>query len=159
MKRVLLMTMLARLMLSPQAWAVNPDEMLKDPALEARARVIGKDLRCLVCQNQSIDDSNAELARDLRVLVRDRILAGDSNEQVIDYVVSRYGDFVLLNPPMKKKTLLLWYGPVIILGLGVVAIFVFYRRRRHGTVDATAGAVPLSDAERAKIDKIMDGDR
>ena len=159
MKRVLLMTMLALLMLSPQAWAVNPDEMLKDPALEARARVIGKDLRCLVCQNQSIDDSNAELARDLRVLVRDRILAGDSNEQVIDYVVSRYGDFVLLNPPMKKKTLLLWYGPVIILGLGVVAIFVFYRRRRHGTVDATAGAVPLSDAERAKIDKIMDGDR
>lgn len=159
MKRVLLMTMLALLMLSPQAWAVNPDEMLKDPALEARARVIGKDLRCLVCQNQSIDDSNAELARDLRVLVRDRILAGDSNEQVIDYVVSRYGDFVLLNPPMKKKTLLLWYGPVIILGLGVVAILVFYRRRRHGTVDATAGAVPLSDAERAKIDKIMDGDR
>ncbi len=159
MKRVLLMAMLALLMLSPQAWAVNPDEMLKDPALEARARVIGKDLRCLVCQNQSIDDSNAELARDLRVLVRDRILAGDSNEQVIDYVVSRYGDFVLLNPPMKKKTLLLWYGPVIILGLGVVAIFVFYRRRRHGTVDATAGAVPLSDAERAKIDKIMDGDR
>ena len=78
---------------------------------------------------------------------------------MIDYVVSRYGDFVLLNPPMKKKTLLLWYGPVIILGLGVVAIFVFYRRRRHGTVDATAGAVPLSDAERAKIDKIMDGDR
>ena len=159
MKRVLLMTMLALLMLSPQAWAVNPDEMLKDPALEARARVIGKDLRCLVCQNQSIDDSNAELARDLRVLVRDLILAGDSNEQVIDYVVSRYGDFVLLNPPMKKKTLLLWYGPVIILGLGVVAIFVFYRRRRHGTVDATAGAVSLSHAERANLDKTMDGDR
>lgn len=159
MKRIFVIMMLALLTLSPQAWAVNPDEMLKDPALEARARVIGKDLRCLVCQNQSIDDSNAELARDLRVLVRDRILAGDSNEQVIDYVVSRYGDFVLLNPPMKTKTLLLWYGPVIIFGLGVVAIFVFYRRRRHGTVDATAGAAPLSDAERAKIDKIMDGDR
>ncbi len=159
MKRILLLMMLALLSLSPQAWAVEPDEMLKDPTLEARARELGKELRCLVCQNQSIDESNAELARDLRVLVRDRIMAGDSNEEVLDYVVSRYGDFVLLTPPMKSSTYLLWYGPAIILGFGILAIFVFYRRRRHGTPDATAGAVPLSDAERAKIDQIMGGDR
>ena len=93
------------------ALAVNPDEMLPDPALEARARDISKHLRCLVCQNQSIDDSDAGLAKDLRVLVRERIKAGDSNDEVIAFIVDRYGDYVLLNPPVKKSTIVLWAGP------------------------------------------------
>jgi len=111
------------------AGAVNPDEMLDDPALEARAREISKGLRCLVCQNQSIDDSDADLARDLRVLVRERLAAGDSDGQVIDYVVSRYGDFVLMRPPFKATTYALWLGPALIAGLGVLAVVAFYRRR------------------------------
>ena len=98
------------------AGAVNPDEMLDDPALEARAREISKGLRCLVCQNQSIDDSDADLARDLRVLVRERLAAGDSDGQVIGYVVSRYGDFVLMRPPFKAATYALWLGPALIAG-------------------------------------------
>ncbi len=107
------------------AHAVRPDEMLANPALEARAREIGRELRCLVCRNQSIDDSDADLAHDLRVLVRERITAGDSNDQVIAYVRSRYGDFVLLRPPFEIGTLLLWGGPLLILllgGFGVVAV-------------------------------------
>ena len=103
------------------AGAVNPDEMLDDPALEARAREISKGLRCLVCQNQSIDDSDADLARDLRVLVRERLVSGDSDGQVIDYVVSRYGDFVRLRPPFKAPTYALWLGPALIGGAGLLA--------------------------------------
>ena len=99
----------------PPAHAIQPDEVLADPALEARAREIGRELRCLVCQNQSIDDSDADLARDLRVLVRERLQAGDSDRQVVDYVVSRYGDFVLLRPPVKPATYALWFGPLLIL--------------------------------------------
>ncbi|MFC1673702.1 cytochrome c-type biogenesis protein, partial [Pseudomonadota bacterium] len=103
------------------AAAVEPNEILKDPALETRAREVGKGLRCVVCQNQSIDDSNAELARDMRVLVRDRIVAGDSNEEVMAYMVDRYGDFVLLDPPFKASTYVLWIGPAIIAALGLLA--------------------------------------
>lgn len=142
------------LMTAVPAHAVNPDEILADPALEARAREIGKELRCLVCQNQSIDDSDADLARDLRVLVRERLTEGDSNQQVIDYVVSRYGDFVLLRPPVKSTTYLLWYGPAIILVLGIIAVFLFYRRRTQ----AAAGPAPLSDAEQARLDALMKDD-
>jgi cytochrome c-type biogenesis protein CcmH len=125
--------------------AVEPTEVLSDPALEARAREIGKELRCLVCQNQSIDDSDAELARDLRVLVRERLRAGDSDRQVVDYVVSRYGDFVLLRPPLKPSTYALWFGPPLILLLAVVAIFVFYRNRKR--LKAAAG-LSAADEER-----------
>ncbi|HBC08751.1 MAG TPA: cytochrome C biogenesis protein CcmH, partial [Rhodospirillaceae bacterium] len=125
---VLAALLLAALPLSP-AHAVNPDEMLADPALEHRARVISRDLRCLVCQNQSIDDSDAGLAKDLRVLVRERLKAGDSNEQVIDYVVARYGDFVLLKPPVKGSTLVLWIGPAVVALFGILALILFYRRR------------------------------
>jgi cytochrome c-type biogenesis protein CcmH len=110
------------------AFAVRPDEMLADPHLEARAREVGQELRCLVCRNQSIDDSDADLAHDLRVLVRQRIKAGDSNAEVIAYVRSRYGDFVLLKPPLEISTVLLWGGPALILLLGGVALFRFYRR-------------------------------
>jgi len=111
------------------AHAVNPDEVLDDPVLEGRARALSAQLRCMVCQNQSIDDSNAELARDLRVLVRERLVDGDTDAAVIDYVVSRYGEFVLLNPRVALKTYLLWGTPILLLLAGGVAIFVYTRRR------------------------------
>ncbi|MEQ8229913.1 MAG: cytochrome c-type biogenesis protein CcmH [Rhodospirillales bacterium] len=136
------------------AFAVNPDEMLADPALEARARVISKDLRCLVCQNQSIDDSDAGLAKDLRVLVRERLKEGDSNEQVLDYVVARYGDFVLLKPPLKASTIVLWVGPAGVALFGIVALVLFFRRRR--SLPQPAAAQPLNADEQARLKKIMD---
>ena len=111
------------------AFAFNPDEVLSDPALEARARALTVQLRCMVCQNQSIDDSNAELARDLRVLVRERLTQGDSDEAVIDYVVSRYGEFVLLKPRFSARTIALWGAPIALILIGATAIFVFARRR------------------------------
>ncbi|MCZ7854582.1 cytochrome c-type biogenesis protein [Agrobacterium salinitolerans] len=111
------------------AFAFNPDEVLKDPVLEQRARNLTSQLRCMVCQNQSIDDSNAELARDLRVLVRDRLVEGDSDKAVIDYVVSRYGEFVLLKPRLSLRTVLLWGAPIGLTLAGIFAVFVFSRRR------------------------------
>lgn len=151
---VLAALMLTVVPMSP-ARAVNPDEMLADPALEHRARVISRDLRCLVCQNQSIDDSDAGLAKDLRVLVRERLKAGDSNEQVIDYVVARYGDFVLLKPPVKGSTLVLWAGPAVVALFGILALILFYRRRRAASPVA---AQPLSPEERARLNKLLEGD-
>ena len=127
------------------AFAVRPDEMLADPALEARARAVGSELRCLVCRNQSIEDSEADLAHDLRVLVRQRIKAGDSDGQVIGYVRSRYGDFVLLKPPLEIGTLLLWGGPGLVLLLGGVTLVRFYRR------PAAAAETPLSQEERQRL--------
>jgi cytochrome c-type biogenesis protein CcmH len=112
------------------ALAVEPNEMLKDPALEARAREISKDLRCLVCQGQAIDDSNADLAHDLRVLVRQRLQAGDTDEQVRQYLQARYGDFILLNPPMEQKTILLWLTPLIMLGIGLSVAVAFIRKNK-----------------------------
>ncbi len=134
------------------AGAVEPDEVLADPVLEARARDLSKELRCLVCQNQSIDDSNAGLAKDLRVLVRQRLVAGDSDDEVLDYVVARYGDFVLLRPPIKPVTYLLWFGPAVILAL---AIFGLYRMFRGRTSTAT-GAQPLSEEEMRRVRELMD---
>ena len=142
------------LLTSLPALAVQPDEILKDATLEARARTISKELRCLVCQNQSIDDSDAPLARDLRILVRERLSAGDSGKQTIAFVVRRYGDFVLLRPPFKSSTLILWLGPVLILISGMAGIAIWHRRRRT----ASAGpAAPLSDDERARIDTLLAG--
>jgi cytochrome c-type biogenesis protein CcmH len=115
--------------------AVDPGEILKDPNLERRARSISKGLRCVVCQNQSIDDSDAKLARDLRILVRNRIVAGDSDTAVIDYVVSRYGDFVLLKPPVKGVTLVLWFGPIFITLAGLIGLILFFRRQRINSKD------------------------
>ena len=131
------------------AQAVRPDEMLADRGLEARAREVGRELRCLVCRNQSIDDSDADLAHDLRVLVRERLTAGDSDGQVIAYVRARYGDFVLLRPPFSPPNLLLWSGPALLLVLGVIAVARFYRRR-----EATA-APPLSDDERRRLAAVL----
>ena len=133
------------------ASAVEPAEMLKDPALEARARAISREIRCLVCQNQSIDDFNADLAHDLRVIVRERLTAGDSDRQVEEYLVARYGDFVLLDPPFEAKTLILWGGPAAVLLLGGGIIFLAGRRRR-----SRAAPIPLSDGERRRLAQLLD---
>ncbi len=135
------------------AGAVQPDEMLPDPVLEARARDISADLRCLVCQNQSIDDSNADLARDLRVIVRQRLTAGDSDNQVVEYVVARYGDYVLLNPPMKGITYMLWYGPAGLFLIAGLALFVAARRGRRRAESAPA----LSADEKKRVSELLGG--
>jgi cytochrome c-type biogenesis protein CcmH len=124
-----LIVVCALLLVTTQSFAVLPEEILPDPALEARARVISQDLRCLVCQNQSIDDSNAPLAKDLRVIVRERLTAGDTNEQVFGYVVSRYGNYVLLKPPLQADTFLLWASPFIILVIALSVALIYLRRR------------------------------
>ena len=145
-----ILLLLFALLLGGRVLAVEPGEMLADPALEARAREISKEIRCLVCQNQSIDDSNADLAHDLRVIVRERLKAGDSDQQVKDYLVARYGDFVLLNPPFKLKTLILWLWPVLLLLLGAIVIAIGLRRRRAAGVPA-----PLSEEERRRLSELM----
>lgn len=145
------LTIVLAALAAPRASAVEPDERLEDPALEERAREISKDLRCLVCQNQSIDDSDAPLARDLRLLVRERLVAGDTNEGVIDYVVSRYGDFVLLKPPFRGSTYALWLGPVAILALGGGAMVMFFRRRTA----APAAPQALDEDEQKRLDALL----
>ena len=130
------------------AHAVRPDEMLADPALEARAREISRELRCLVCRNQSIDDSDADLAHDLRVLVRERLKSGDSNDQTIGFVRARYGDFVLLRPPFAIGTALLWGGPLLVLLLGAFAVARLYRRR-------DVPVPPLSAEERQRLSAVL----
>ncbi len=135
------------------ALAVEPGEILDDPVLEARARDISKGLRCLVCQNQSIDDSNADLARDLRVLVRELLTTGESDAEVIAFITARYGDYVLLEPPLKPATYVLWYGPVAILLFGAWGVAAFLRRRRRG---GPGEAPALSDDERRRIERLLD---
>ncbi|MFC0283068.1 cytochrome c-type biogenesis protein [Camelimonas abortus] len=140
---------------APGALALQPDEVLPDPALEKRAREISLGLRCLVCQNQSIDDSDADVARDLRRLVRERLKAGDTDDQVRAYVVSRYGDYVLLKPPFDRRTLLLWGAPLLVLLLGGVALAARARRA------APAAPETLDDGERRALDALLrrqDGD-
>ncbi|MFN7194606.1 MAG: cytochrome c-type biogenesis protein CcmH [Rhodospirillales bacterium] len=134
------------------AGAVLPSERLADPALEARARVISQDLRCQVCQNQSIDDSNASLAADLRRLVRERLTAGDSNEAVLSYVTQRYGDYVLLRPPLRTDTILLWYGPFGLLAAGLVGAAIYIRRRNPKAAPSVAS---LSAEEEQRLAKLL----
>ena len=129
------------LLAGPALAATSPGEMLPDPALEARARTLGKELRCLVCQNQSIDDSDADLAHDLRHLVRDRLVAGDSDAQVLAFITQRYGDFVLLKPPVKPATWLLWFGPLAVLLVGGGLLFAYFRGRNRA-VEPRARARP-----------------
>lgn len=130
---------------------VEPDEMLDDAVLEQRARDLSAEIRCVVCQNESIDSSNAEIARELRLLVRDRLVAGDSDQQVLDYLVARYGDYVLLRPPMKPKTYLLWFGPFVVLLLGALGVFVYFRHLR-----ATAAPTPgLTAEEEARLSRLL----
>ncbi|HQZ12763.1 MAG TPA: cytochrome c-type biogenesis protein CcmH [Devosia sp.] len=144
--RALLFALLMVFAASP-AFAVNPDEILADPALEARARAISAHLRCLVCQNQSIDDSDADLARDLRVLVRERLVAGDTDAAATQYIVDRYGEYVLLNPVIAPHTIALWVAAPGILAIGIVAVLIGVRRRR---AVPTAGA-PLTAEESAAL--------
>ena len=166
-----ILALLLGLLWTAPAWAVNPDEMLADPVLEKRAREISKGLRCLVCQNQSIDDSDADLAKDLRIIVRNRLKAGDSDGAVVDYVVARYGDFVLLKPPFKGTTLVLWLGPAVIGGLGLWAMITFLRRhsgqggRQGGGAQAAIAKAasrprppPLTDDEKKKLRKLLKED-
>jgi cytochrome c-type biogenesis protein CcmH len=143
--------LLALLFFCPAYAALDPREMLRDPMQEARAREISKGLRCLVCQNQSIDDSNADLARDLRVLVRERISAGDTNDQVMAFVTQRYGDYVLLTPPLKASTVLLWVGPGLVFLAAATGAFFYLRRRPAGTAPP-----PLSDAEAQRLKRLLD---
>ncbi len=138
--------------LAAPAWAVEPDEMLDDPALEARARALSQEIRCLVCQNEPIDSSNAPLARDLRILVRERLTSGDSDQEVKAYLVARYGDYVLLDPPMKLTTYLLWFGPALILLLGAAGVILYFARLRRAPPPAAA---PLSAEERARLERLL----
>lgn len=153
-----ILSILLLLLSLSSAGAVEPGEILDNPVLEQRAREVSKDLRCVVCQNQSIDDSNAELARDMRILVRERLVAGDSNQQVLDYMVSRYGDFVLLDPPFKQSTYVLWFGPALIVGIGVLVLIVSYRRRRGPAGEGGTAPTGLSDEERRRLDALMKDD-
>jgi cytochrome c-type biogenesis protein CcmH len=142
----------AGLALASPAFAVTPDEVLKDAALETRARSLSAELRCLVCQNQSIDESDAPLAHDIRVLLRERLSAGDSDAAVMAFLVARYGEFILLKPPFALNTVLLWGTPVAVLAIGAGVIVLILRRRRETTVLA------LSPDEQAKLARIMDGE-
>lgn len=143
---VILLTLVG---LAAPALAVQPDEVLGDPVLESRARAISAELRCMVCQNQSIDDSDAPLAKDLRVIVRERLKAGDTDSQVMDFMVARYGEFVLLRPRFSWRNALLWVTPVLVLALGVLAAFLGLKRRR--------AAVPqrLSAEEEARLKRLL----
>jgi cytochrome c-type biogenesis protein CcmH len=148
MRRLLAVLLLA--LGTMPAFAVNPDEMLADPVLEGRARAISEHLRCLVCQNQSIDDSDAELARDLRVLVRERLTAGDSDEAAVQYIVDRYGEYVLLNPVIAPHTLVLWVTAPVVLLVGGIVVFIGLRRRRVLPKPPAA----LSAEEAAALEKL-----
>ena len=139
---------------APSAAAPQPDELLDDPVLEERARDLSAKLRCMVCQNQSIDDSDAPLARDLRILVRERLVAGDSDDEVISFLVDRYGEFVLLNPRFGMHTALLWGAPVGLLLFGGVLVAVFLRNRRRPELQP----VPLDAAEQARLDALLKDD-
>ncbi len=149
--------MIARLLLilflsTPALAVTSPGEMLPDPAQEARARALSRELRCLVCQNQSIDDSDAPLAKDLRVIVRERLQAGDSDGQIRDFIVQRYGEFVLLKPAFGLHTALLWLGPVLVLAAGLAGLFLALRAPRN------ASPAPLSNEERASLEALLKRD-
>ena len=140
---------------APAAYAVQPDEIMTDPAKEARARELSRELRCMVCQNQSIDDSDAPLARDLRLLVRERIAGGDSDSQVIDFLVARYGEFVLLKPRLTPHTLLLWLLPPLALFGGGLALWFYSRRRANAGSAADPSLLHLTDEEEARLQRLL----
>jgi cytochrome c-type biogenesis protein CcmH len=146
------LALIASLFLIGAAYAVQPDEVLKDPVIEKRAREISSGLRCMVCQNQSIDDSDAQLAKDLRLLVRERLTAGDTDRQVVDYLVQRYGEFVLLKPVFRGHTLLLWLAPALVLVLGGIGAYGALRRR-------APSAVALDDEEQKALEALLKRDQ
>ena len=151
---VLLLAVLA----APAAYAVQPDEIMADPAKEARARDLSRELRCMVCQNQSIDDSDAPLARDLRLLVRERIATGDSDSQVIDFLVARYGEFVLLKPRFTPHTVLLWLLPPLALIGGGLALWFYSRRRSNAGTAADPSLLHLTDEEEGRLERLLAAD-
>jgi cytochrome c-type biogenesis protein CcmH len=152
MRKLALIVLLLSLIAPQITRAVTPDEILKDPVLESRARNLSRELRCMVCQNQSIDDSEAPLAKDLRVLVRERLTNGDTDKQVLDFLVARYGEFVLLKPPLQPQTLLLWAVSPAALLIGIIALFVMARRRKV----AIPPPPPLSEAEQRKLSSLVE---
>ena len=155
MKRILGSVLAIGLMTLSPAHAVQPDEVMSDSAKEARARDLSRELRCMVCQNQSIDDSEAPLARDLRLLVRERIAAGDSDQQVLDFLVARYGEFVLLKPRLEPHTWLLWLLPPLVLGGGGLALWFQGRRRSRSASSADSSAVKLTTEEQARLERLI----
>lgn len=146
-----LLALLALCLLAPLAFAVEPSERLSEPTLEARARALSTELRCLVCQNETIDESGAPLAHDLRVLLRERIAAGDTDAQAVKFLTDRYGNFVLLKPPVEPATYLLWFGPIIVLLLAGSGALLYLRRRK-----AAAPVAPLSAAEEQRIERLLE---
>ena len=146
-----ILALAATVLLAAPSFAIEPGEALKDPALETRARTLSAVLRCLVCQNQSIEDSQAPLAKDLRLLVRERLTAGDSDRQVLDFLVARYGDFILLKPPFRVDTLLLWGTPALVLAFGALALALKARRR------TTTSTLELTGAEKAELERLLKG--
>jgi cytochrome c-type biogenesis protein CcmH len=151
-----LLGILVLMMAASAAWAVQPDEIMSDPVKEARARDLSRELRCMVCQNQSIDDSEAPLAKDLRILVRERIAAGDSNAQVIDFIVARYGEFVLLKPRLNSHTWILWLLPPLVLAGGGIALWMQARRRRKSVAgEEDPALLKLSAEEEARLERLI----
>ena len=147
-----IVALLSFVSIAASAFAVQPDEVLKNPVLEARARDLSAGLRCLVCQNQSIDDSDAPLARDLRLLIRERLVAGESDDQVMGFIVGRYGEFVLLKPRLEAKTIMLWAGPFALLLIASLIVLLRYRAGSRGNAES-----PLSGEERAALDRLVAG--
>ena len=152
---VILAVLLLAAFAAPAAYAVQPDEIMTDPAKEARARELSRELRCMVCQNQSIDDSDAPLARDLRLLVRERIAGGDSDSQVIDFLVARYGEFVLLKPRLSPHTLVLWLLPPLALIGGGLALWFYSRRRANAGSAADPSLLHLTEEEEARLQRLL----
>ena len=149
--RALSLVALSCLIYSQPIMAVEPNERLADPLLEERARMLSQNIRCLVCQNQSIDDSNATLAKDLRALVREKLTAGATNDEIFDFLVDRYGDFILLNPPFKASTYVLWYGPLIFLIAGLLMTVLMMKKNKR-----RASEKPLSQEERVSLSKLLE---
>jgi cytochrome c-type biogenesis protein CcmH len=160
MRNLVAAVFVALLALTPMATlAVQPDEIMKDPAQEARARALSRELRCMVCQNQSIDDSDAPLARDLRLLVREQIAAGKNDQQVLDFLVDRYGEFVLLKPRVEGHTLILWLvSPLVLIG-GGAALWFYNRRRNQAASEQSSASAELTPDEKARLDELMSADR
>ncbi|MBC26969.1 MAG: cytochrome c-type biogenesis protein CcmH [Rhodospirillaceae bacterium] len=148
-----LLPLVLMMLFTTSAQTVEPNELLEDPRLETRARALSVDIRCLVCQNQSIDDSDADLAKDLRKLVRKKLKEGASDEDIRNYLVTRYGEFVLLRPRIASDTYILWFGPIIILLAGIIGIFIFFRR--HSQRDSIQRSLVLSEDEEKRISELI----
>lgn len=154
MRRIILLGLFC-LVLPGAVLAVQPDEKLDDPALEARAKELSAEIRCVVCQSETIETSNASMARDIRILIRERLAAGQDEDQISDYLVSRYGDYILYRPPMKPSTWLLWFGPALVFVMGLAALLVYLRKRRPNQ----SATDQLSESEQRRLAQLVEEDR